>query len=495
MELTIQQQDAATLSWHNIRTFLKGQPPIVWLVGGWLVLAAQIISPLWYPTYDASRYVSIARSVAKGEYVTSLGSPHLNYGVGYPLLISPVFLVATNPFYLVSGLNAVFAALYLAGAYFWARRYAPEGAVLLALLSVANVIVLSIFRRPLSETAFMAVMVWAVNALSAIPRSRKAWCPVLLAAILVSLLVVIRQVGILFVGGFAWHLAILAWRREMSWLRAALLTAAVGLPSTMAVAAMISYDNETAAQARDWTNFDIFARSKAAPRTEYPEQPLIPQCLEGLRLRCSEVGRLIVPGMFGAYGVSGDWLNVNLLVYWPICGLVLAGWWQLARRSDIFALTAPLYAGLYIYWPFDQSGRFFAPLLPLLAVSLWLALARLGRKRLALAGGLLALHATIALGYWLAVERCRALADDRHWAPLEQVAQIIRADPGPVSVGSDLGRTQFFLEYLLDRPVACPQHGQPIRADVRWLVSARDGRQEPGFQVVAAAGPFMLLQR
>jgi hypothetical protein len=490
MEAMLPCQEGVKLSWTRTVTFLRQRPAWLWFAGWGVLLAVQIISPLWYPGYDAVRYLSIARS-AMGGHAANLGSPHLVYGVGYPLLISPVFLSGPFPFLWLSLLHAALAAVYAAGTYLWVRRQVAEAAVFIALLAVANSLVLVTFRRALSETAFLAVMIWTVNALSALSHRRAGWRLAPVAALLLSLLALIRQAGILFLAGFVVLLTIRAWRRELSWGRALLLSAGVGVPATAALTAMLAYDQATAARQGDPSHLEILTRS-AAGRAEHPDWSLPAQVLEGLRLRLSEVGRLTVPGMANAYSDAGNWLNLNFCVYLPLTGLLALGWWRFARRLDVFALTLPFYAALYVCWPFDQSARFFVPLLPLLWVCFWHALPALGRRRVALLGVLLVLHTAVALGYWLAVDRPRALAAHRLWPAVARLADVIRTDPGPVAVGSGLGKTQFLLEYLLDRPVI--SEGQE-QAKVRWLVTGKDIPIESGFTPRAAVGPYRLWQR
>jgi hypothetical protein len=494
MAMTL-RQDAAGLTWEKVRSSLRQPPLAVWLAAWGALVAVQLVSPLWYATHDASRYLSIARSTATTGQPTNLGSPHLVYGAGYPLLISPAFLFGPYPFLWLSAAHALMAALYLAGVYVWARRYVPEAAVPFALLAVGNCIVLTLLRRPLSEAAFLPVMIWAASALTAIPGSRAAWRPVLAAAVLLSFLAVIRQAGVLFAVGFALHLALRAWRGEMSWARVCILSLAVGLPPVLAAGAMVAYDREMAARASAWSNMDIFTRSEIAPRAEYPEQPLFLQCLEGVRLRVSEAGRLLIPGMFNAYGAYRDWLNVNLLWYFALAGVLVVGWWRFVRRLDVLALTLPFYAALHVYWPFDQSGRYFAPMLPVLFVCLWHGLAGLRQRRLALFTALVVLHTGVALGYWLAVDRPRALDDDRRWPDARRLAEVIRAAPGSVQVGPDLGKTHLLLEYVLDRPVAWQEAGRPPAAGAQWLVTAAGAVAPADFEPVAEAGEYRLWQR
>src|SRR5690242_16975072 len=59
------------------------------LVACWAALVGvQIITPLWYATPDASGYLSIARSLARGGPPTYLGSRNLIFGIGYPAVIA-----------------------------------------------------------------------------------------------------------------------------------------------------------------------------------------------------------------------------------------------------------------------------------------------------------------------------------------------------------------------------------------------------------------------
>ena len=99
------------------------------LLACWVVLVGvQIITPLWYATADTCCYLSIARSLAHGETPTNLGSRNLIFGIGYPAVIAPAFLLSATPFLLVTAINAALATAYLAGVVVWARRYAPAAA-------------------------------------------------------------------------------------------------------------------------------------------------------------------------------------------------------------------------------------------------------------------------------------------------------------------------------------------------------------------------------
>ncbi|MBV9122410.1 MAG: hypothetical protein JO112_03480, partial [Planctomycetes bacterium] len=471
-------------------------PAWLWLAAWCLLLAVQIITPLWYPTPDACAYLSIARSLAATARPTNLGDTYLMFPLGYPSLISPLFLVGGCPFLALTLLHAALSGLYLAGTYVWVRKHAPEAALPIALLAVGNVLVLGILRRALSEAAFLPLMIWLVNALGAIPRSRTVWRPLLGAGVLLGLLVAVRQAGIFFAAGFGLQMLLSARRGLLTWRRACGLTLAVGLPGALALAGVIGLDHLAALHQGRWSPLNILFRSSAHLPSDFADRPVGAQCLEGLRIRISEVGRLLLPGMFNSYGKDGDWWNLNLLLYLPLVLLVALGWFRFARqRLDVFALTVPLYVALYVYWPFNQSARFFVPLLPMLYLCLWWGLERLGQRRRAVLQVLLGAHMVVALGYWLAIDRPRALADARRWQDLQQVAALVRAEPGTLQTTSELGNSYLLLAYLLDQPVSQQFRGQPVDARVSWLVDAIEAPPRVGFQPFRTVGPYRLLRR
>ena len=162
----------------------------------------------------------MARSFATTGHFTSLGRNTLIFPVGYPLLITPAFLIGEQtPFLVITVIHALLAAVYLAGIYVWVRRYAPKAALPIALIALGNTVVLAIFRRPLSEVSFLPVMIWLCNALDQLdspqrfceapsgPSPQKArWTTVLPASLLLTCLAMIRPTGIIFAAGFALQL-------------------------------------------------------------------------------------------------------------------------------------------------------------------------------------------------------------------------------------------------------------------------------------------------
>jgi hypothetical protein len=454
-----------------------------------LLFAVQV-SPYWYPTPDASGYLSIARSLAAGHGLRNLGSGQLYLAPGYPVLISPAFLTGDAPFLAISLIHLGLAVLLLLGVYAWVRRQIPEAALLVTALALVNVDLWALYRRTLSETAFITLLIWTVNALHwacAAPSPARRVSRTLLAAVLMACLVTVRQAGLTLAAGFGTLMLIEAWRARISWSRAITMTLAVAAPAALMVAGLAWYDRVMAALSGAAT----YMGQIADPTTTWAGQ-----ILEGLRLRISEVGRLTIPGMFKAYGHRGEWLNVNMVVYLPLLGLLLAGWVKLvARTRDVLALTFPFYLGLYVVWPFDQATRFTVPMLPLLIVCLWLVLERWRDYRSRVLGTVLAGHLACAAGYWLAVDLPRARADQAQWAALRQLAAPLRMEEGPILTADVPAKAPWMLQLALDRRVREHVPGTAVEPDVRWIVTGQPDPIVQGFSLHATAGPYQVWGR
>jgi hypothetical protein len=245
-----------------------------------------------------------------------------------------------------------------------------------------------------------------------------------------------------------------------------------------------------------WSNLEIFMRTAGPVESHATTLPLRQQLLEGCRLRISEVGRLTVPGMFNARNGFADWINVNMAVYLPVAAVIFWGWQRLIRsKQDVLLLTVPFYVGLYIYWPFDQAGRFFAPLLPVLFLSLWTGLERMRSRRRIFFGLLSAAHFGVALGFWLCSDRPAALRAAEQWPELKRLAELVRNEPDQVKASAGLKSEALILSYLLDRRI----EEQPVQAAqksaTRWLVAAANGREPAGFAPYLETEHYCLLHR
>src|SRR5271155_1899480 len=246
------------------------------------VLLAIQISPWWYPTPDAVAYLSIARGIAVTHRLSNLEGAHLAYPPGYPLLISPAFLISSRPFLAISIIHWLMALIFMAGVYRWICRMAPAAGLLFTGLSIVNVAFWIYYRRTLSELAFMTVMIWTVVALdSTLEAGSRGSRAIRTAAgtVLLAALVLIREPGILFALGFAVTVFLCVRAGKLRWTDGLAMIAGVAAPAAAAVVAFLIYDRATA---------------RAAPSRVFgthlggflnPTTPIIPRVIGGVGLR------------------------------------------------------------------------------------------------------------------------------------------------------------------------------------------------------------------
>lgn len=426
----------------------QSRHPWRWMAAIALMLAVQI-TPWWIPTPDAVAYLSIARSIALHRGLRMFGYAHIAYPPGYPLLISPAFWLGPLPFLALAILQWLIAIVFIGGLYRWTLRQVPRPMALpLTALVMVNVTLWIYYRRTLSELAFMAVAIWAVyfldSALDATP-GRHRLPAVLLGATMLILLTLIREVGALF----ALALALSAWRRvragELARGAAVSTLLAVLIPVGAAAAGFVIYSERSFAATHMFgTHMSALFDSRV---------PWFSRLLDGMRLQICGIGRLLVPGMFKAYGHT--WGNLNTLLYGLIFAPIAVGWWRwVKRRPDIYALVVPFYLLTYALWDFDADTRYALPILPAAVVSLWYLLEPFMRLRSRLIAALIGLHLAVALGYWVAVERPRARECHADWEPIARLASKLRGQAGPIAATDDVAEcSRLLLSFMLDRPV------------------------------------------
>ena len=454
------------------------------------LLAAQV-GPWWYPTPDGSMYLSTARSIAGRARLSALGSAQLAYPPGYALLISPAFLTGERPFLAISALHFFLATLLLGGVYRWTSRWCSDAALLVTALVMVHVSLWVHYRRTLSELAFFTAFMWSVNLLDRVLAStslRRALAAAAPASLLLALTCLIREAGIVLAAGFAAGVLRRSIHDQRGWAPGFLALAVIGAPALVGVAAFISYDEhaKTAAFVPVGTHLDGLRAAAAV----WPEQTI-----EGLRMRASEIGRLVIPGMFKASGVRGHWLDINMAVYLPVVFALLTGWWRFARRHcEVLALTFPFYLAAYVLWPFDGGTRYLLPLLPLLFASVWMLLEPLPRYRLVVLALLVGGHLDVAAGYWLAIDAPRARACDEQWAAVDTLAEQIRPGAAVAAAAGVPECVRLMLEFALDRPVRTATDGGHGGANSEWLIMPR-GNPRAGVVVRSGSAGYELLLR
>ncbi len=443
----------------------------------------------WTPTPDAANYLSMARHFSQGE-LQRLGSPHLRYAPGFPLVIAPAFWIADRPFFFISLIQFSLALCFAGGVYIWLRRYTETMAGPLTLLIMVNVSVWYVFQLTLSEIAFMTELIWAALALDRVIQSETAgqaarWSVV--AAPLLILTCLTRQVGVLLVPAFGLLLAWRAVRGQTPWRQAMLRAALVGVPVIGAVAGFSAWDHAVSSQ--------LGASNKSYIEYFDDEQmTLAQQLLEGVRLRISEFGRLMIPGMFKAYGQPGNWRHVSIPLYLSATVLLAAGWWSLARRRvDVLLLTLPVYVGFYVIWPFGQSTRYMVPMLPMLVLSLWAFMERFAQRREAIVTLLIFTHAGVAMVYWVRDLDEARLSDD--WPALAEVTRSIEGDEDSIAVLGFDKPSYWMLVLESDSPYPLQSRPEEIRSDTDWVIALAETAHLSNFSEYKHVGRFKLFKR
>jgi hypothetical protein len=230
---------------------------------------------------------------------------------------------------------------------------------------------------------------------------------------------------------------------------------------------------------------DNFGDSAASPLTAY---------VEGTRLAIRDSGRVIIPGMFKAYQERG-WRDLNLLVYFPACVVLAAGWWRLTRETaDPLLLLTPFYVLLYVVYPYEAGARFYIPLLPVFMASLVRLVLLLPARRHWVVSSILCAHLVLAAGYWLTVDASRGRAAAARLNEIEPVARSIVCRTNHVIAWNISGDDVFMLELVLDRFV--PRTGlESISPDVEWIVAKRNSPSVPLFDLCTETDSLCLRRR
>jgi hypothetical protein len=431
------------------------------LIGCAALLAVQI-GPWWYSSIDSASYLSMGRSLASGAGPLNFGSRLWWYSPGYPALISPLFLLDQRPFLWISVFQWLLAMGLLLGVYRWCQRFAPDGALWIVSLTAVNHGLWLHYRRPLSEIAFLCVLVWTAVVIKGLcwqgERRAFAW-RLSCSAALVALLCVIRPVGIMLAP------AIAAWIfcSRPPWRRAVVASLVLGAAAALPVALFVLHERLTAAELGGRTYVDEFHEAAQTPLASWAA---------GVQMCISDIGRVCIPGLFKSHGTPGDWTDPNMLIHVPFLALICYGWrrWTV-EQQDPLAWYMPFYFILIAAHAIDTGARLMLPLLPALLVCIWFALRAAASWRRIVFAACLVLQLLAGGGYWLIHDLPQARELHRHWAEIDEVVALLRADPG-ASVESELpSELHLMLQLALDRPVPQRQPSGSARAD--WIVELR----------------------
>jgi hypothetical protein len=340
---------------------------------------------------------------------------------------------------------------------------------------------------------FMALLIWIAYALDRLatiqsPRGAVGWS--LSIGVLIVALSMIRPVGILVVTGYAVVVFLRARQGQMRWRRAIATTITVAAPAVGAIVALLLFEEHNAAVYGTRGEPSYLHEFKSA------DMPLPVQLLEGIRVRASEVGRLLVPGMNKAYAKPFTWLNVNMAIFIPLFAAMVWSYWNVAgEHGSTFLFMLPCYLALYILYPSDQGTRYLLPLLPVLIACLWWFVWNMTRHRAQILTGLVTAHLLVAIGY--STHSSFRLAHMNHeWQVIDAFTEIMRSDPRPAVCWNTSFGVRELAMVASDRWCAEMRGPDaPIPADVGWLVAGIDSPNSPGFVERARQGDLKLLAR
>lgn len=417
-------------------------------LGVYALLLAIQISPWWYASKDDCLYISVARSMVRGEQMHCLGNGRIFVGPGFPALLAPAFFLGERPFLALSIIQWVISLGLIAGVYQWCRRHDPERAALLTGFCILNITVWYYFRRPLKEIAFLTALVWSINLLhpltERLPLRRTIWLCVGGSALLVFALFV-RLTGIMLVPAFCLAMGWQAWQKRLAWSRAALLATTVSIIGCSAVLGQVIYDKQQE-KVNGWRH--SYAKSFTTRVAETNSSLL----LAGLRDRIGEVGRIVLPGTFKIYADANGPFKFIEVLFLIATAVLITGWIVLVRgRIELMALMLPFYAGIYALNAVSQGARLAVPMSPVLLLCFWLGLRQVARCDIRMLGGLTVAHLCVAISYWIGIDLPRARAADQHWAAVDRVVETVGDET--VAFSSDLKTARSMLLITFDRVV------------------------------------------
>jgi hypothetical protein len=462
-------------------------PIAVFVVVG-VVLLIQV-SAEWIPTPDAAQYLSMARSLASGNGLTRFGDPHLFHAPGYAVVISPAFWFSTRPFLALSIIHWLLLLAFMAGTYFWLREQLPDHAVAMTVLCVMNVGVLYCYRRTLSEALFMPLLMWTsvlMDKAAAELRAARALLYSALSAGLMGYLCFVRQTGVTLAGGFVLLVFLKALKREIDLLRAMLLGGLVAGTALVVAALLLFHDREMALLSPNAKTYIDFAQAR--------DMSLGEQLIFGLRLQIQEIGRVLVPGAFKAYG---GWFTPIMALYIPVVGAVMAGWYVLlAERPNTLLWAFPLYVLVHVAWAFDSGARFITPMVPVLWVSLWaLVLRSKWKHRAGRFALLLILLSALTSAIYLVKDRMEVNRLSAYWPLAERVLATV-PQTAALAVLDIEKPFSIICSFVRDRPCErlSGEAAERIPESIRYLIVAGK-KSVPAFDLIESELTFSVMRR
>jgi hypothetical protein len=348
----------------------------------WLVLALTL--PLLVATRyllgaDSGHYMELARALAQGAPYEINGRPETRYPPGYPLLLMPAALISDGSFLAIARWAGMLASLVLPASYLLATHRTTRFAIPVALATVSSVTFLNLATsNPMSDAIFTAVsigfLVWAERFLGG--DTRKGWPTTLLGAVLLTMTVAIRTIGIAAIAAFGVAVAI----RWITSRPGARWTAQALVPLGSAMLYFLVWSSWTSRMRLPWYRGeppDSYLDVLMLIDPHHPElgraslAEVAGRILPGIRLQAAHVGELLTQLPW----IQPSWFSPLVLL--PLLLILLGLWLEVRKGRILFPAYTVAYGTSILLWPFDEGRRFMFPLFPLILLFVGSAVAAL----------------------------------------------------------------------------------------------------------------------
>jgi hypothetical protein len=350
-----------------------------------LVVVCSAIDPVWRIDPDAAAYMSLGKAVGAGQGYVLDGAFHAKYPPGWPLVLAGLGAMSNPAAY---GLfHATLVLAWLAAALLTHRLAQKLGLGPWEALAVAACVGLSQTLFELSvrylrtEPLFLALSLAALLATLRAVSARGLKRHTALAGLLIVAALSVRLAGVSLL-----VVPALALFRKPTRKTAALILLATGLAAVVGWAAWGQHVRTVQPEAPDYST-EFFA---SAPRdlTKVIQTDVAALDATGLEQRIVQnVG--VLARACAVLITNVDKAGARAPIGYAVLFVILLGAFSLLRPAERAGedsaeprLLCAAYLGatlaLYLVWPFDQQERFYVPLLPLLLVTTFEGMRRLG---------------------------------------------------------------------------------------------------------------------
>ncbi len=350
-----------------------GPPPRRWPPAPLLLTAAAALLYLlllrdeWARTWDSGVYLSLSRSIVRGEGYTYAGLPHFKYPPGLALLCAPIEAALGNDFLALRLLITAFAVASVLLARRVVSAYAdPSLALPAAALFAFSWPVVALLPMVLSDLPFTAFSLGALLALRRF-RDEGTWRSGLALATLLLAAFFTRIAGA--VVALASALTLLRARRAGTgppWGRIVAVGAMVAVPAIAWMARTAVLRATLPEGLRDTTSYEHeFASGRAFGAAPAEATGILGRLVENATYYRDLLAEVFTGGAVVADDPSpssaSPWISAA-----ATAPLLVAFLYACSKRRSAAEVATAATVALYLLWPAKQGARFLVPVFPLL---------------------------------------------------------------------------------------------------------------------------------